>query len=1231
MKRNDRRSCLLLASMASPFVPVDLDKLLDEFEETEEETKPEQLVLPGAGNIASRKQLAKQSFQVSFPSIEEEVFSDQRSDGHRLDDRTSSDSDNDSISGVIKEAEAITNQGDCFQAQSTPGVIDNISGKLKENVTVGDTDFKPTSNDNSLWSTIEGSNSEDVAVNEGKNAKKVAHAQWLEEESAETSNSIVAGGLSDVDCNNFASKKVAYSAETSCPNDVTASSLEESCSGSGVTGTASHTDGERHKSSEEKIGPVESTFDAGQLHDSGLQVVDSDVRTSDPEISNDLVGGVNFAALSCDSQRGSVDFMKNVPSLLENQAIFDPRISDGGHQDSGISDISEAVHLSDLSLEVASDTTNAWPMVLVSDSSLSQVHEAGSSNLESYVQPSVPSQDQADSALNEAGSWISKIPEDVDDTRHHMEANDASNSETQVSRDHQVDMRYDLSPSAPDYGEPASEFNHIDTEAIDGNEGSIPLPNELDYEQSPSWSQEPGLTIAMDSQGSLAARRITSGEANLGKVPPIWVPDSVATHCMNCGVKFSVIKRRHHCRACGKALCSSCCNMKFMLPYMDNREGRVCQVCCNALLRAEALMHVTETQSIENLTAGYDNPTEDLTLDHDVEEDELVPVDPEEEITEAAEAVGDDSSAAFATAAVDQTSEDTVSGLPLLQLPVLPSPDVLGTPLSTPTSPALSDDSDCLFRLDVDNVRSLLPQDTTALPPVLRVVNEEVSIHERPDPAEIMYLLKGLHETVIFLLNKNLVVKVSIVKLSCCVKRKCWCFVSEGMGAANQEEMVVLLECLHKETMIPKDVLSHFNTAFAYARQGHTVSELGYTIFGQPFLGSSDNAGFLYIKPTYQCLKNLPLPLTPYVVGLLIKRQETPWAQLFPLRLQLRLGAEYRYYPCPLFSSRNRSPVYGEVGHTIMNLLADFKNFQYTLVRVTGLVIHMEEKKTLVRLPQDRYDEVVKILNATDEHVMALGANFSLVADSHLVCMQVEQGYKTQAINIQNQPRKVTGASFIVFSGALKTSSPFMAKVNIVEDGIMVQLMPEVIGKLRNSLKEMKDYTITTGVPGGGAEEEVIIEWVSRQDAPRQDSFYSPIDGLELHGFSSVKVHTGCDFTRKSAFRIQWTEMFFLGEGQQSASRDINKLTAELAKAFCRTLIPHLSRLSSENFTDIGLRVNVDTENVGYNTGSNQQSLPSNIMSELDDLLIPIIHNAASHHRRRALNVELLFKVLRLL
>ena len=35
----------------------------------------------------------------------------------------------------------------------------------------------------------------------------------------------------------------------------------------------------------------------------------------------------------------------------------------------------------------------------------------------------------------------------------------------------------------------------------------------------------------------------------------------------------------------------------------------------------------------------------------------------------------------------------------------------------------------------------------------------------------------------------------------------------------------------------------------------------------------------------------------------------------------------------------------------------------------------------------------------------------------------------------------------------------------------------------------MKDYTITTGIPGGGGEEEVIVEWVSRKDAPRQSRY----------------------------------------------------------------------------------------------------------------------------------------------
>jgi MAD (mothers against decapentaplegic) interacting protein len=43
-------------------------------------------------------------------------------------------------------------------------------------------------------------------------------------------------------------------------------------------------------------------------------------------------------------------------------------------------------------------------------------------------------------------------------------------------------------------------------------------------------------------------------------------------------------------------------------------------------------------------------------------------------------------------------------------------------------------------------------------------------------------------------------------------------------------------------------------------------------------------------------------------------------------------------------------------------------------------------------------------LNNSNDPVLALGANFSLSADSHLVAMQTpEASYQTQAINILNK------------------------------------------------------------------------------------------------------------------------------------------------------------------------------------------------------------------------------------
>lgn len=71
----------------------------------------------------------------------------------------------------------------------------------------------------------------------------------------------------------------------------------------------------------------------------------------------------------------------------------------------------------------------------------------------------------------------------------------------------------------------------------------------------------------------------------------------------------------------------------------------------------------------------------------------------------------------------------------------------------------------------------------------------------------------------------------------------------------------------------------------------------------------------------------------------------------------------------------------------------------------------------------------------------------------------------------------VTGASFIVFNGALKSSSGLTAKSSIVEDGLMIQIPSEQMVQVRESLRNMKNFTIQCGCINAASDETVNIEW----------------------------------------------------------------------------------------------------------------------------------------------------------
>lgn len=59
-----------------------------------------------------------------------------------------------------------------------------------------------------------------------------------------------------------------------------------------------------------------------------------------------------------------------------------------------------------------------------------------------------------------------------------------------------------------------------------------------------------------------------------------WMPDTSTRNCMACGVAFSLIQRKHHCRLCGSVVCAAC-SPRLRVVDHSNRPLRVCVKCEN--------------------------------------------------------------------------------------------------------------------------------------------------------------------------------------------------------------------------------------------------------------------------------------------------------------------------------------------------------------------------------------------------------------------------------------------------------------------------------------------------------------------------------------------------------------------------------------------------------------------------------------------------------------------------
>lgn len=135
-------------------------------------------------------------------------------------------------------------------------------------------------------------------------------------------------------------------------------------------------------------------------------------------------------------------------------------------------------------------------------------------------------------------------------------------------------------------------------------------------------------------------------------------------------------------------------------------------------------------------------------------------------------------------------------------------------------------------------------------------------------------------------------------------------------------------------------------------------------------------------------------------------------------------------------------------------------------------------RKIVIKIAGNRHDLVLKALNSSNDYVLGLGGNLDLKANYHLTTQQADDQYLTQILskdgrvndfslnNLEENNEyisEIIGCSYVVFSGALKTESSqskLQAKFSIVEDGILVQLFPSSLEKLKNALKQKTDFVL---------------------------------------------------------------------------------------------------------------------------------------------------------------------------
>lgn len=264
----------------------------------------------------------------------------------------------------------------------------------------------------------------------------------------------------------------------------------------------------------------------------------------------------------------------------------------------------------------------------------------------------------------------------------------------------------------------------------------------------PSQSNEDFSINESNSTGSLTSA------PDLGRVPPYWIPDNMTNQCMQCDLKFSLIKRRHHCRACGLLLCSSCCSEKFFLHYLGS-EGRICASCFETLVKNQ------QQQQNQPRNPNPANPMEYCST-----------LPPQQQVPAGSTLPP---SVMVPSGVLKRGPRSTERKSVIFSDGIRPGTDLDETPTGTTPSRAVPDKPP-KFNMPTINEKtnSFIPETANELPPVLQKESEFKYVDNN------LPLLQRLRqEELKFAINKNFYVTVKIVTRKFAQTNRLWNFIDD--------------------------------------------------------------------------------------------------------------------------------------------------------------------------------------------------------------------------------------------------------------------------------------------------------------------------------------------------------------------------------------------------------------------------------------------------------------------